>query len=168
MTYIALDAESEALVQAAIDRTIWGETKTSLVDKSDRAYAQEIARESKEIEEFAQYRAAAVVLVAHRLSTVINADKIAVIDKGRIVEYGSHRELLQTNGVYGKLVRRQIQKEQNTLDQSGTDATHNAKQKAIDNIDDLFADAEKEQAEQEQKQRLHTSAADTCQQTSDD
>ena len=39
---------------------------------------------------------ATVVLVAHRLSTVMNADKIAVIDKGQVMEEGNHDELLAT------------------------------------------------------------------------
>ncbi|MEX1032566.1 MAG: lipid A export permease/ATP-binding protein MsbA [Cellvibrionaceae bacterium] len=42
-------------------------------------------------------------VIAHRLSTVENADKIAVMSGGRIVEYGSHRELLAKNGEYAKL-----------------------------------------------------------------
>ena len=44
-----------------------------------------------------------VVLIAHRLSTVKNADKIVVIDKGTIAEVGKHQELLDKNGMYAKL-----------------------------------------------------------------
>ncbi len=43
------------------------------------------------------------IVIAHRLSTVINADKIAVVDKGRIVELGTHHELLQQKGLYSRL-----------------------------------------------------------------
>ncbi|WP_150051654.1 MULTISPECIES: lipid A export permease/ATP-binding protein MsbA [Methylomonas] len=43
------------------------------------------------------------LVVAHRLSTIENADVILVMEKGRIVERGSHRELLARNGVYAKL-----------------------------------------------------------------
>jgi ABC-type multidrug transport system fused ATPase/permease subunit len=44
------------------------------------------------------------IVIAHRLSTVKNADEICVIDKGEIVERGTHTELLQIeNGVYKKL-----------------------------------------------------------------
>ena len=60
-----------------------------------------------------------VILVAHRLSTVMNADKIAVIDKGRVVEEGTHTELVQLGGVYSSLVRTQIAKRSNTLDEDG-------------------------------------------------
>mmetsp|Transcript_17598 Transcript_17598/g.56903 ORF Transcript_17598/g.56903 Transcript_17598/m.56903 type:complete len:157 (+) Transcript_17598:2174-2644(+) len=44
-----------------------------------------------------------VVLVAHRLSTVVGADKIGVIDGGRVVEQGNHTELLAAKGVYARL-----------------------------------------------------------------
>jgi len=44
-----------------------------------------------------------VIVVAHRLSTIRNADKILVIDKGRIVEEGSHGDLIASNGPYKRL-----------------------------------------------------------------
>jgi subfamily B ATP-binding cassette protein MsbA len=44
-----------------------------------------------------------VILIAHRLSTVKNADKIVVIDKGCVAETGKHQELLDKNGIYSKL-----------------------------------------------------------------
>jgi ABC-type multidrug transport system fused ATPase/permease subunit len=48
------------------------------------------------------------IVIAHRLSTVKNADEICVIDKGEIVERGTHTELLQIeNGVYKKLQQSQ-------------------------------------------------------------
>jgi ABC-type multidrug transport system fused ATPase/permease subunit len=57
-----------------------------------------------------------IVLVAHRLSTVRNADNIAVLDKGCLVEQGTHEELLlKKSGVYEKLVRRQLHKVSNRI-----------------------------------------------------
>ena len=46
-------------------------------------------------------------VIAHRLSTVINADRIIVLKDGRIVESGSHNDLLRQNGYYASLVKRQ-------------------------------------------------------------
>lgn len=48
------------------------------------------------------------MVVAHRLSTIENADKIIVIDHGHIVEQGNHRELLRQNGLYAYLVQKQM------------------------------------------------------------
>ena len=45
------------------------------------------------------------ITVAHRLSTVRNADLIVVMDKGRIVEQGNHEQLLARGGLYTQLVR---------------------------------------------------------------
>ena len=55
------------------------------------------------------YRGRTVIIVAHRLSTVCNADKIVVIDAGKIVEVGSHKELTELRGAYYKLVKNQLE-----------------------------------------------------------
>ena len=60
---------------------------------------QEISQ--KAIESLMKDRTALVI--AHRLSTVQNADKIIVIDKGNIVEVGSHQDLYEKNGLYRRL-----------------------------------------------------------------
>lgn len=49
-----------------------------------------------------------VLIIAHRLSTIEKADKIVVIDQGRVVAQGKHKELVEQNGLYSKLVKRQI------------------------------------------------------------
>jgi ABC-type multidrug transport system fused ATPase/permease subunit len=116
----ALDTESEALVQEALDKLI-------LLDGVKRT----------------------VVLVAHRLSTVMNADKIAVIDKGRVVEEGNHDKLVDAGGVYSKLVSRQIAKQASTLDDGdegeavvgeggGAAGKGKASGKAVDSVDGLL------------------------------
>jgi len=66
----ALDAQSEQLVQDALDRLSFGRT---------------------------------TLVVAHRLATIQKADRILVLDKGRIVEAGTHQTLLQNNGLYAHL-----------------------------------------------------------------
>ncbi len=61
------------------------------------------------IDELMQHRT--VLVIAHRLSTVRNADQILVIDRGRIVERGSHLELLARGGMYERLYRMQFDDE---------------------------------------------------------
>jgi subfamily B ATP-binding cassette protein MsbA len=70
----ALDTESEAQVQAALERLMAGR---------------------------------ATILIAHRLSTVKGADRIYVIDKGQVVETGTHAELVRHKGLYARLAKAQ-------------------------------------------------------------
>ncbi len=52
-------------------------------------------------------RGRTVLVIAHRLSTVRNADEIAVVVKGKIVEVGNHESLMRKKGIYAELVKRQ-------------------------------------------------------------
>lgn len=55
------------------------------------------------------YKGKTVVIVAHRLSTVQNADNIVVLDKGQIIEEGTHKELTDKKGAYYTLVKNQLE-----------------------------------------------------------
>ena len=55
------------------------------------------------------YQGKTVVVVAHRLSTVCNADKIVVLDKGKIAEEGTHHKLTAQKGMYYQLVKNQLE-----------------------------------------------------------
>lgn len=72
----ALDAESETLVQKALDQAISRRT---------------------------------TIVIAHRLATVLKADRILVIDAGRIIEEGTHQSLIRQGGLYAKLARLQFE-----------------------------------------------------------
>ena len=72
----ALDAESETLVQTALEELM--RHRTTLV-------------------------------IAHRLATVLSCDRILVMDQGRIVEQGTHAELVAANGLYARLARLQFE-----------------------------------------------------------
>lgn len=69
------------------------------------------ANNEKEIMEHLRqfYKGKTVVIVAHRLSTVRDADKIVVLDKGQVAEEGTHNELTQKQGLYYQLVKNQLE-----------------------------------------------------------
>jgi ATP-binding cassette subfamily B protein len=49
------------------------------------------------------------LIIAHRLATVLKADRILVMDQGRIVEEGTHQSLVRHGGIYAKLARLQFE-----------------------------------------------------------
>jgi ATP-binding cassette subfamily B protein len=73
---------------------IFDEATSALDSDSEHAIAQELDRLS---------RNRTTLIIAHRLSTVVNADAIIVMDRGRIVERGTHVELLRHKGMYARL-----------------------------------------------------------------
>ena len=60
------------------------------------------------------------LVIAHRLSTVMNADEILVLDQGRIVERGNHRSLLERNGAYAQMWALQQQEEETSMSEGGS------------------------------------------------
>ena len=84
------------------DLLIFDEATSSL----DSITEEQITQTIREIE---KQRASHInVLVAHRLSTIMHADTIYVLEKGKLVEQGTHDELLKQKGLYAALWRQQI------------------------------------------------------------
>lgn len=93
-----------------IARAVYQDPAYLVFDEATSALdAQNEAKIMGNLEKFIKGRT--VVVVAHRLSTVLNADQIVVLDQGQIVELGSHSELLAKKGRYFNLVKNQLQLE---------------------------------------------------------
>jgi NHLM bacteriocin system ABC transporter ATP-binding protein len=65
-------------------------------------------RTQENVSESLERLAVTRVVIAHRLSTILKADRIYVLERGRIVEIGTYRELVQRRGVFAALARRQV------------------------------------------------------------
>jgi ATP-binding cassette, subfamily B, heavy metal transporter len=94
--------------RVSIARTILKRPKLLVFDEATSALD---TRTEKEIQESLRQISAGVttLVIAHRLSTVVDADQIAVLDKGAVVERGTHRDLLAADGVYAQMWRRQLE-----------------------------------------------------------
>jgi subfamily B ATP-binding cassette protein MsbA len=92
----------------AIARALYKNAPILFLDEATSALDTESERlVQSALQKLMQHRT--TLVIAHRLSTVEHADKIAVLSQGRVVESGTHRELLARNGVYAGLYRNQFQ-----------------------------------------------------------
>jgi len=112
--YLTDVGESSAMISGgqkqriAIARSLVKHPSILLLDEATSALdasAERLVQES--INALSSSRAHTTLVIAHRLTTIRNADKIVVVKKGEIVETGKHEELLQHNGVYAELWRKQ-------------------------------------------------------------
>ena len=91
-----------------IARAVYKNPEFIFLDEATNALDANNEREIMEhLHQF--YKGRTVVVVAHRLSTVRDADNIVVLDKGQVVEEGTHEELTVRRGVYYKLVKNQLE-----------------------------------------------------------
>ncbi|MEL0022187.1 MAG: ATP-binding cassette domain-containing protein, partial [Rickettsiales bacterium] len=94
--------------RVAIARTILKQPSILLFDEATSALDTHTEREIQEsLREVSRDRT--TLIIAHRLSTVVHADEIVVLDQGRIVERGTHSGLLEAEGRYAKMWRQQQQ-----------------------------------------------------------
>jgi ABC-type multidrug transport system fused ATPase/permease subunit len=91
----------------ALARAILKDPAILILDEATSALDTESERLVQEaLDELMRNRT--TFIIAHRLSTVVRADTIVVLDQGRIVEKGTHTELMQKNGIYANLYRCQF------------------------------------------------------------
>ena len=90
----------------AIARTLLSNPQLLVLDEATSALDFQTERSlCLNLQEWAKNKT--VFFITHRLSTIRNADQIVVMDQGRVIEQGNHRELLQLNGSYAALSRQQ-------------------------------------------------------------
>eukprot|EP00929_Paragymnodinium_shiwhaense_P000294 TRINITY_DN100532_c0_g1_i1.p1 TRINITY_DN100532_c0_g1~~TRINITY_DN100532_c0_g1_i1.p1 ORF type:complete len:957 (-),score=257.01 TRINITY_DN100532_c0_g1_i1:149-3019(-) len=108
---------------------------TSALDAENEALVQ------SSIEKLIERGDCTVVLIAHRLSTVINSTQIAVVHKGNIIELGPHDDLMAKAGVYANLVKRQMSKD-GGAGQSGAAPSSGPAKTVQTEIDELIEEME--------------------------
>jgi ATP-binding cassette, subfamily B, bacterial MsbA len=95
--------------RVAIARAILRDAPILLLDEATSALdAQSESAVAEALARLAQAKGRTTLVIAHRLSTVREADKIVVLDQGRIVDQGRHDELLARGGLYAELHRLQM------------------------------------------------------------
>lgn len=102
--------------RVAIARAILKEARLLILDEATASLDSESEAVIQDALEgcFAQYRQMSTIVIAHRLSTVQNADRILVLEDGRLVESGTHDALLAESGLYARLHELQFRSEQLT------------------------------------------------------
>jgi ATP-binding cassette, subfamily B, bacterial len=89
----------------AIARALFAQPKILIMDEpTSHLDTLSEAMIQKALEDISRERAMTKIVIAHRLSTVQKADNILVMEKGKLVEQGAHRELLKKKGVYAQIV----------------------------------------------------------------
>ena len=94
--------------RVAIARAILANPKILILDEATSALDNISEKEVQRALDNISHKNVTTIIIAHRLSTVKNADLIYVIKKGKVEEKGTHNELLELGGVYANLVRSQL------------------------------------------------------------
>jgi len=95
----------------AIARTLLTDYSILILDDSTSAVDAKTAAEIQTaLDDMMRQKACVTFVVAQRISTVKNADRIFLIDKGRLVAQGTHEELMQTSPLYGAILESQVKK----------------------------------------------------------
>ncbi|MES2455654.1 MAG: peptidase domain-containing ABC transporter [Bacteroidota bacterium] len=117
----------------AIARALYRDPEILVLDEATSSLDSESEQHVQRAINLLREQEKTIIIIAHRLSTVMNADKIVVLSKGKLLEEGTHRDLLQSGGQYALMWNKQFPSEEKLIKNAKSSRT---KAKFVSDVND--------------------------------